>query len=35
VFQRGGFPSLYKIHPDGTGLRRLTRNPRGDQDATW
>jgi Tol biopolymer transport system component len=35
VFQRGGFPSLYKIHPDGTGLRRLTRNPRGDQDPAW
>lgn len=31
----GGTPSLYKIHPDGSGLRRLTRDPRGDDAPAW
>jgi hypothetical protein len=31
----GGTPSLYKIHPDGTGMRRITRNPRGDEPPAW
>ena len=35
VFVSGGTPSLYKVRPDGTGLRRLTRNPRGDEDPAW
>jgi TolB protein len=31
----GGTPSLYKIHPDGTDMRRLTRDRRGDEDPAW
>jgi Tol biopolymer transport system component len=32
---RSGLPSLYKVHPDGTGLRRVTDDPRGDADPAW
>lgn len=31
----GPTPSLYKIHPDGSGLRRLTHDARGDDEPTW
>jgi TolB protein len=31
----GGTSSLYKIHPDGTGMRRLTRSPLGDEQPAW
>ena len=29
------FSSLYKMHPNGTGVVRLTRDPRGDQAPDW
>ena len=31
----GSTPSLNKIRPNGTAMRRLTHNPRGDEDPAW